>query len=158
MKRAAPALAVLSIAVLAGCGAGDAGRWIVDTTLRSAYGCSLMISSDQSGEHAGDLAKRPEPLQVRDHAIVVAEKKTGPVPAVSAVSASLKQGQESVEIAAVPISRDLSSIRAKGTRSQRAVYRYARAVDAPRFHIRVARPETPERSSTICPSSKGYRG
>lgn len=157
MKRAALALAFLSIALLAGCGVGDAGRWIVNTSLRSAYGCSLMISSDQSADNAGDVAKRPEPLQVRDRAIVLA-KNTEPEPAAVLSAGMQPRREEAVQVAAVPISRDLSSIRGKGTRSPRAFYRYARAVEAPRFHIRVSRPVTPERSTTICPSSNGYRG
>jgi hypothetical protein len=157
MKRAALALAFLSIALLAGCGVGDAGRWIVNTSLRSAYGCSLMISSDQSAENAGDVAKRPEALEVRDSAIVLA--KTTEAESAPVVSATLQPRREvAVQIAEVPISRDLSSIQGKGTRSSRASYRYARTTDAPRFHIRVSRPETPERSTTVCPSSNGYRG
>lgn len=157
MKRAALALAVLSIALLAGCGVGDAGRWIVDTSLRSAYGCSLLISSDQSAANAGDVARRPEPLKVRDHAIVAA-KGSEAAPAV--IAARLDEVRnDAVEIAAVPISRDISSIRGKGTRSSRAVYRIARVTE-PRLHIRVSRPVPTDRPAeiTICPSTKGYRG
>ncbi|HEY0592782.1 MAG TPA: hypothetical protein VGF40_13510 [Thermoanaerobaculia bacterium] len=157
MKRAALPLAFLSMALLAGCGVGDAGRWIVNTSLRSAYGCSLMISSDQSAEDAGDVAKRPEPLQVRDRSIVVAKDASEEAPPVLAVNRQPRD-EAAVEIAEVPISRDLSSIRGKGTRSPRAFYRYARAIDAPRFHFHISRPETPERPITVCPSSNGYRG
>ncbi len=157
MKRAALVPAFLSIAMLAGCGVGDAGRWIVDTSLRSAYGCSLLVSSDQSAVSSGDVARRPEPLRVRDRSIVAARTIEPVAPPVVAIAEETER--ESVEIAEIPISRDLTSIRAAGTRHPRSVYRVARS-GQPRFTIRVARPELPryEFPAPLCPSSKTSLG
>ena len=156
MKRAALVLAFLSIAILAGCGVGDAGRWIVDTSLRSAYGCSLLVSSDQSAVSAGDVAQRPDPLRVSDRSIVAA-RVVEPAAQPLAVATAEGTERESVEIAEVPISRDLTSIPAAGTRHPRSVYRVAHDSGQPRFTIRVSRPEMPRYSfpAPPCPSSKG---
>ncbi len=158
MKRSALGPAFLSVALLAACGVGDAARWIVDTSLRSASGNAPTISSSQSAGNASDEAKRPEPLRVSDRAIVAARNPEAE--AARAVATSHRpRREEAVEIAAVPISRDLSSIRGKGTRSEHSFYRYASARDG-RFYIHVRKPETPARpaATTTCPNTKGYRG
>lgn len=155
MRRASLALAFLSIAALAGCGVGDAGRWMVTASLRSAYGCSLMISSDQAAVERGELAQRPEPLRVNDPSIVAA-RSSATTPERVVLARAIDREPE-VEIASLPISRDLTSIRQPGTRRVRSVVRMA---VLPRAGVRRVQATVPEPPAvpyqfTICTGKKG---
>ncbi len=153
MKRAALVLAFLSAVALSGCGVRDAGRWLVGTSLRSAYGCSLLVSSDQMPATAGELAQRPQPLVVTDSSIVAS--LSGPEPKRGDIGPKRNAGPP-VEIAELPISRDLSSMRPPGTMRARTDVRFAELRRAPRLRIHVARPEAPPSfQAGGCPSGKG---
>jgi hypothetical protein len=155
MKRAALGLAILSAAALSGCGARDAGRWLVDASLRSAYGCSLLVSSDQAAGGGGELAQRPEPLIVQDPSIV-ASRLPSPRRAVAKTERAAET-EPAVEIAELPISRDLSSFRAAGTLSSRSAVRMAHLPRAAPLWIQVAAPEPlpPPLPFGVCPGTRG---
>ena len=157
MKRAALAIAFLSATALAGCGVGDAGRWMVTASLRSAYGCSLMISSDQAAVERGDLAQRPAPLRVKDPSIVAARSSATKAAPERIVRALAVDSEPEIEIASLPISRDLSSIRQPGTRRERSVVRMAVLPRAGirRVHITIPEPPAAPYQFTICTGSKG---
>jgi hypothetical protein len=156
MKRALLILAFLSALSLAGCGVGDAGRWLVTTSLRAAYGCSLLVSSDQAAVTAADRERRPQPLLVADPSIVRSTPGANPsVERIAAVDAPLADSR--VEIAELPISRDLSSIDGAGTRRSYAFVHVAQAPRAAGVRVYVARPELPHFPSdvSVCPGTKG---
>jgi hypothetical protein len=157
MKKGVLVLAFLCAAAFAGCGVGDAGRWIVDTSLRSAYGCSLLVSSDQSAMTQGDVARRPEPLSVSDPSVVLASAAATPQRVVRTEERERIAASE-IEIAALPVSRDLSSIRGAGTLHHRVAVRVADARRSGRVFVFASRPlppPPPVGHPEGCPGKKG---
>ena len=152
MKRRSLAVAFLAAAIFTACGAGDAGRWVVTASLRTAYGCSLMISSDQAADPSA-LAERPAPLVIDEASVALAPAT--PEKTVVLAGTQPTRESESVEIAELPISRDITSIRPAGTRKALPSIRLASVRRPVPFRFYVPRPEPAPAPTTICRGAKG---
>jgi hypothetical protein len=111
-----------------------------------------MVSSVQAADPSA-LAERPAPLVIDESPVAVAIAPANAV--IPAVSTESAQEAGSVEIAELPISRDLSSIRPAGTRKALPSIRVASMRRATPFRFHVPRPEPAPARATICRGAKG---
>lgn len=103
MKRSAPLLAIGGLILAAGCGAGEAGGRIASILAQAAQKCALQLAANHARVDAGATAARPPALAVADVETVA------PAPKRAVLAA--REATPQREIAPIPISRDLSSIR-----------------------------------------------